>query len=254
MALKLKLKGYTKVVIFEKSNRVGGKSYDIPFDGTPLPLGTVFGEPNYRSPGNYVPLAEKYGFGETIPLVGAGEWRWVPGTANFTKYNAAAGLLSSVAQLANVTIAEAPIALLLTLKKYSEIHNTMFGNYKGYLMPQPDWQTMLRCRGTYMDFLDREGLTPMIPFLIRSNELQGYGYLDEVAALYGLMWQNTKWMASAALSYLGDTNPKFRSFITQYGYESLWEKIVRVENLDIRFKTDVISVRRSRWWNFNRSL
>ena len=86
MAMSLKDMGYSKVVIFEKSNRVGGKSYDIPFDGAPLPLGTVFGEPNYRSPGNYVPLAKKYGLGTTIPLIGAGEWMLVPGTANFTKY------------------------------------------------------------------------------------------------------------------------------------------------------------------------
>merc|ERR1712126_304232 len=86
-----------------------------------------------------------------------------------------------------------------------------------------------------------------------TNELQGYGYLDEVSALYGLMWQNTKWMVSFALSFF-DPNLNLRSFITQSGYESLWERIVRVEGLDVRFKTDIVSVRRSKWWSFNRSL
>ena len=70
MAMSLKDKGYTKLVVFEKSNRVGGKSYDIPFDGASLPLGTVFGEPNYRNPGNYVPLAKKYGLGAMTFKIG----------------------------------------------------------------------------------------------------------------------------------------------------------------------------------------
>ena len=243
MAMSLKDKGYGKVVVFEKSNRVGGKSYDIPFNGASLPLGTVFGEPNYRNPGNFIPLANKYGLGETIPLIANGEWRWVPGTANFTKLGPEE-LLISVAKLANVNTSQAQIAFVKTLKKYSEIHNEMFGGYEGYLMPQPDLQTMGRCRGTYKDFLVREGLTPMIPLLRRSNELQGYGYLDEVSALYGLMWQNPKWMASVALIYLGDDDIKYKSFITKNGYESLWEKIVRVENLDVKFKTDIVSIRR----------
>ena len=118
----------------------------------------------------------------------------------------------------------------------------MFGRYEGYLMPWPSPQTMWRCRGTFKDFLVREGLTIMIPFLVRTNELQGYGYLDEISALYGLMWQNTKWKASSALRALGEPNVEYKGFFTQNGYESLWERIVRAENLDIRFKTNIVSV------------
>ena len=254
MAMSLKNLGYTRIVIFEKTNRVGGKSYDIPYDGAYLPLGTVFGDANYRRPGNYLPLANKYGHGGTIPVFPSAEWRWVPGTANFTKFSSTDGLFSSVAELANVPIQEAPLVLIQTLKKYVEIHDEMFGRYRGYLMPQPDWQTIWRCRGTYKDFLVREGLTAMIPLLIITNELQGYGYLDEVSALYGLMWQNTIMMASLALSTLGDPNPDFKPFITENGYESLWETIVRVENLDVRYKTGIISVSRQRWWSTKHSL
>ena len=68
------------------------------------------------------------------------------------------------------------------------------------------------------------------------------------------MWQNTIMMASLALSNLGDPNPDFAPFITENGYESLWETIVRVENLDVRYKTGIISVSRQRWWNRKQSL
>mgnify|MGYP001184677209 CR=1 FL=1 len=47
MALKLKKLGHTEVTIFEKSGRLGGKSYDINFRGAPYPLGTIFFEPTY---------------------------------------------------------------------------------------------------------------------------------------------------------------------------------------------------------------
>ena len=54
-ALKLKKLGYTDVTIFEKSDRVGGKSYNVDVKGEAYPQGSIFVEPSYFD--NIVPLA-----------------------------------------------------------------------------------------------------------------------------------------------------------------------------------------------------
>ena len=59
MALLLKRRGYSDLTIYEKTGRVGGKSYDINYRGVPNPLGTSFTEPSYYD--NFIPLAEEFG-------------------------------------------------------------------------------------------------------------------------------------------------------------------------------------------------
>ena len=66
MALKLKKLGYQDIVIYEKSGRIGGKSYDVNFKGVPNAMGTIFLEPTYFD--NLVPLAREYGVGEIVDL------------------------------------------------------------------------------------------------------------------------------------------------------------------------------------------
>ena len=63
MSLKLKKMGYKNVTIFEKTARVGGKSYDVNLGtGTYLPQGTFsFSSESFKT---LVTLAEEYGVGE----------------------------------------------------------------------------------------------------------------------------------------------------------------------------------------------
>ena len=62
MAMKLKKMGHKDVTIFEKTDRVGGKSYDVKYRGVYYPMGTIFAEPSYFD--NMVPLAREYGVGQ----------------------------------------------------------------------------------------------------------------------------------------------------------------------------------------------
>ena len=61
-------------------------------------------------------------------------------------------------------------------------------------MQEPYKAILERVNGTFKWFLEKEGLQAMEPILKVSNELQGYGYLDEVSALYGLIWNTPKFM------------------------------------------------------------
>ena len=68
MALRLKDKGYSKITMFEKTGRVGGKSYDTQINGVYRPQGTIFITADYFD--NIVKLAKRYHVGElkAIPL------------------------------------------------------------------------------------------------------------------------------------------------------------------------------------------
>ena len=66
MAIELKNKNYTNVQIFEKSNRVGGKSYDITIDGFYRPMGTVFLQTDYFE--DVVAFANRYKAGDLHTL------------------------------------------------------------------------------------------------------------------------------------------------------------------------------------------
>lgn len=63
-AMKLKKLGYQDITIYEKSFRVGGKSYNVEVRGASYPMGTILVEPNYFE--NIVPLAREYDAGDLL--------------------------------------------------------------------------------------------------------------------------------------------------------------------------------------------
>ena len=50
--------------------------------------------------------------------------------------------------------------------------------------------------GTFMEFLARENLLALVPFFEGAHVIQGYGLLDEIPTLYGLIWNTPKFMRS----------------------------------------------------------
>ena len=65
MAVTLKEKGFTDITIFEKTKRVGGKSYDTQIAGNYRFQGSIFLTADYFA--NIVALAKKYNVGELHP-------------------------------------------------------------------------------------------------------------------------------------------------------------------------------------------
>ena len=47
-------------------------------------------------------------------------------------------------------------------------------------MKKPSVEIMERTRGTFLEFLTREDLLPLMPVFLTAHTVQGYGYLDEV--------------------------------------------------------------------------
>ena len=70
MAVSLKEKGYPNIKIFEKTGRVGGKSYDTQLGGFYRFQGTIFLSADYFD--NIIKLAKRYNVGEYYKLPGGG--------------------------------------------------------------------------------------------------------------------------------------------------------------------------------------
>ena len=84
-------------------------------------------------------------------------------------------------------------------------------------MQEPDKAILERVNGTFKWFMEKEGVEAMEPLLKVSNELQGYGYLDEVSALYGLIWNTPKFMYSYALrAFKVPKEEPYGSYIFKY--------------------------------------
>jgi len=249
MALKLKNFGYSDVTVLEKSGRVGGKSFDVLYHGVEYSLGTSFLQPNYFR--SVVPLAKEYADAtlHDIPTIGMWEENSAtPRQISFSQY-----IYEGLAKFNNTACPILPpdpetCALFFgdVVLKYIKLHQELFGVYKGDFMQEPDQAILERVSGTFKLFLEKEGLLAMEPILKVSNELQGYGYLDEVSALYGLIWNTPKFMYSYVLrAFKKKKEEPYGSYIFKYGFQQIWTNIVERESIDVKFYQDITSVERN---------
>eukprot|EP00111_Clytia_hemisphaerica_P004410 TCONS_00012610-protein len=236
MALLLKEKGFANIEILEKSDRIGGKSNSIQDRGTVHELGTVYLSKDYQM---IKDLSEKYVPGDTSPFPPASVWLDnMTAPIPFTTY--AGGF---VAKTLGITDQQAiMMEILRALTRYQELHREIFGEYTGELMPQPSKENMEKIRGTFLEFIIRNGLQALVPLFQASTTFQGYGHIDEVAALYGLMWNTPNFINGfkerLAGKGFGDMN------ILKSGFQNLWETIVNKENLRVTFNVDILKIYR----------
>ena len=152
-------------------------------------------------------------------------------------------------QMANITQNNDPTfnieQFLNAIVKYAEIHYDLFGKYNGALMREPTAGVFEKISGTFEEFLDRNNLKLLVPLLKRTNAAQGYGYVNEIGALYGLMWNTPKLLISFGLHTLQIQQYPYQTYILKNGFENIWNKIVEKENFDIRYKVDISQVLRS---------
>ena len=57
-----------------------------------------------------------------------------------------------------------------------------------------------------MEFLARENLLALVPLFEGAHVIQGYGLLDEIPTLYGLIWNTPKLIRSLMARLTGNTS------------------------------------------------
>ena len=201
MALLLKKRGFRHVTLLEKRSRPGGKSFTINYRGAPHDMGTVYLSPDYEE--NIIRLMKKYTGDNLAHLPSASIWLGnLRAPITYQQYVIATSMKNF--QTTNKT--EAARKLFGAVLKYIALHQQLFGNYTGELMPRPSSTVMHLIRGTFMEFLKRYNLDSLQPLFLASHTMQGYGHLDEISALYGLMWNTPKLMGGLLKRMQGATN------------------------------------------------
>ena len=189
MAYLLKKKGFKDVTLLERRSRPGGKSYTIDYRGAPHDMGTVYLSPDYEE--NIIQLMKKFTGDHLAHLPSASIW--LDKFKSPLTYQTYVGLESlKNFQTRNKTLAK--LKLFNSIMQYIKLHQRLFGNYTGELMPRPNQYVMNQIRGTFMEFLKRNNLAALHPLFLASHTMQGYGHVDEISALYGLMWNTPKLM------------------------------------------------------------
>ena len=190
-------------------------------------------EANYFKSDNIVPVLKEYGLDDLVQLP---VWETNSGNDPRSQLTRAQFVLLGISMLTNSTSTEVNIEFFLrTIIKYIQLHKELFGSYEGDLMQKPTPEVMYRIRGTILDFLKREDLLGMIPLFQATLTMSGYGHIDEVGALYGLIFYNPKLAVSVALAALKKDEKPFSLFSLKYGYEYVWKTLADKENLNVQF-------------------
>jgi len=249
----LKEHGYTNVIILEKNERVGGKSYTIYHEENgytvPHEMGTCFMHQGYK---RTMDLIEKFNVGPYLKTGGdhydkcnvyspklaqlkiedpaepykINEWMF-----SESEIRATPNYLWSVLPDAGQSL-----TLVESIAKYSSVHKNIFGEYEYSIPPRPkDEATLKLFNMTFGEFIVGHKLEALIPIFTLSNAAQGYGYLQNVPAFYGLWW-NTPAMLSAI------TERKTLTMMLQKGFLAIWKAIVDEQKLDVRLNANVTQI------------
>jgi len=241
MAQSLRKRNFEDIVIFEKSDRVGGKSFDVTVNNTVNQLSTVFVLANYFE--SLVPLANEYGIDDLVRVPSANIFKYNSGAKPGSKQTVGQYIVD---QLSSMTGLKDPLAnlqkLFYDIGQYIKVHQEMFGSYKGELMLKPSTDVLYRLRGTFMDFLERENLQTLAIVFIFSQTMTGYGFLDEIGALYGVMWCDPVWLVTSSLRSVGLDEYPLSIYAYRNGFERIWETIVDVEKLKINFNSNISKI------------
>ncbi|XP_061190232.1 uncharacterized protein LOC133198102 [Saccostrea echinata] len=220
MAFELKKQGFQHIVIFESRNEVGGKTASRFYRNVWHNLGAVGLTESYDKT---VELLEKFNTGfEIRPEIPSYTWL---NRKEFT----------SSLEAAQVSIPR----LIQASERYSALYRCFFGTFKGEIMPRPSPEVLYRIRGTVDDFLLRYNLTDLQPLFFIALTLNGYGFLNETSAFYGLTFLPPVVINSFF-------KPERGAYRLIGGWQNLCRNIAERIDVEIRLNVDIKHIRRGK--------
>ncbi|XP_062618213.1 uncharacterized protein LOC134279817 [Saccostrea cucullata] len=227
MASLLKERGFKNVKIFEQRNEVGGKAYSRFYRGVYNEFGTIFMTDTYdqvaRLVRRYTPRSRIKSKNKSSLMVKDFE---------FTTW---------AERLALNTGERSPQAALRRIKaavgRYDRIHHCLFGNYSFELMPRPTPEVMRQIQGTVQDFLERHDLMLIAPIFRTYLTTNGYGFINDTAAIYGLAWVTPEVIK-------GTFTPENGFWILEGAFQSIVNEMAKQNNLNVHLGTNVERIQR----------
>eukprot|EP01084_Bolivina_argentea_P062231 113783_1 len=140
-------------------------------------------------------------------------------------------------------------AFEVAVSKYSKVWEEILGKRKQTQEKvrsfplKPNSENMKRLNCTFFEFLVSNKLEALIPALLYSQSMQGYGILDRIPAFYGLLWTTPELMRTTA-DIFRVVKDASNVIVLSKGYEHLWSQMVLKHKLNIIYNTEIISVNR----------
>ena len=132
MALSLKERHFTNIVILEQNDFVGGKSWTINYRDTAHEMGSIYLAPDYAD--NVIPLVQKYTPDDLVILPPSSVWLDdLPGPITYESYL----IRYAMTFFQTEDMMTAAGGLVKSIQDYIVVHNEIFGEYEGDLMPEP---------------------------------------------------------------------------------------------------------------------
>jgi hypothetical protein len=265
MASLLKKRGVEDVTIFEKTDRVGGKSYTVWRDGIPHEMGTCYLHNMY---GTIRDLLVEYGIekaggwgvegsAEVVPegdrsvfskriFKGFGlPGDWGQAHFNLTSFLGAFAIYDFASKTGvKLDAASAKKVIGAAVLKYVQVHNELVGDLKRGVFPEMPTSAKAKAAidgKSFGEFLTDNGMSALIGYLELADSAQGYGLLFEVPALYGLWWIHPEILLNTITA-----QPKPSLTMLKKGYHQLWQAVADKHNLNVVFNADVTSIERER--------
>ncbi|XP_021351265.1 uncharacterized protein LOC110449016 isoform X2 [Mizuhopecten yessoensis] len=236
MAYRLKEEGYTRVKIFEKNDYIGGKSKTLYHRRVPHEMGTVYTQPDYTE---IYKLVKEFDAGDILPMPSPDIWvSKNPPIYMTTLENSIRILMKNRPNITTPT--EAAGIIQQSIVKYVGLHNTLFGTYEGELMPRPCENVLSQVNMTFEVFLTTNNIEGLEGIILSALTMQGYGHIDEISALYGMMWVTPQLLLGLVKPIITPEDRVVK--ILSKGFQSLWEQIARQNNLNVKLSSPVKTV------------
>eukprot|EP01084_Bolivina_argentea_P062232 113785_1 len=140
-------------------------------------------------------------------------------------------------------------AFEIAVQQYSKVWEDICGKRKQTVdkvrafpeKPKPENLKRLNC--TFFEFLVNNKLEALIPALIYSQSMQGYGILDRIPAFYGLLWTTPELMRTTA-DIFRVVKDASNVIVLSKGYEHLWSQMVLKHKLNIIYNANIINIDR----------
>ncbi|MFT4978357.1 MAG: putative NAD/FAD-dependent oxidoreductase [Myxococcota bacterium] len=259
MARCLLRRGFTDVTILEKTDRVGGKSLTVEHDGELHELGTAYLNPDYIE---VINLLKEYDLDDRVPYEGRTVWLppgheegdeiafedWIVEEARLSLRDMPQSLRDALPEEIPDLVPDwmadlwpdkvVGLFIVGAIARYNRIHKRLLGDdYVGLLPPEPSDEVLEEIEGSFLDFLKRSGLSILVPIFMMTQTVQGYGYLDTVPALYGLMWNSPAVMKVMRNRLLGREGNDY--WVLRSGWQNLWERMVERDGINVALSQDV---------------
>lgn len=250
LAWLLKRRGFQDVTLLEQSGRVGGKVHTVEHGGFRHELGACYTTPAYHE---VRAMLAMFGLDEYIPVAGRTVYDEDNRGSEFGDWVAAelkASLKADGDWRHRLPSKLLILLVLFEINRYNRIFHKMFGKFDGQLPPRPAPETMKMLDCSFIDFLKDNKLELLVPLMRLFQSAQGYGYLEDVPAFYGLMWNNpdTLKIAPEQLTAEPKSGEKGNDYpggnLVAKGMIRLYQAMVSDQDLQIRLHQQVQQIRR----------